>query len=128
VNCLERRQAPPTPGAGEGKFKAPTLREVDTITANATIKGIATSCYSRMRASEFNEANLLSVVIGSVVCSNTTGASHEYFDQTGYDRIVRACQPGSSGVRLPTKALLHAWLVKLVQILLVARCQVGVVS
>jgi hypothetical protein len=39
-----------------------------------------------MRASEFNEANLLSVVIGSVVCSNTTGASHEYFDQTGYDR------------------------------------------
>jgi hypothetical protein len=29
---------------------------------------------------------------------------------------------------LPTKALLHAWLVKLVQILLVARCQVGVVS
>ena len=56
------------PGAGEGKLKVPTLREVDTITASATIKGKATSCYSRMRASEFNEANLLSVVIGSVVC------------------------------------------------------------
>jgi hypothetical protein len=42
-----------------------------------------------MRASELNGANLLSVVVGSVVCSNTTGESHEYFDQTGSMLINR---------------------------------------
>ena len=35
-----------------------------------------------MRASPINEANLFSVVISLVICSNTTGASLEYLDQT----------------------------------------------
>jgi hypothetical protein len=55
----------------------------DTIIAKTTIKGEPTSCYSQMpRMDEISPATL-NVVTDLAVCSNTIGAPHEYFDQTG---------------------------------------------
>jgi hypothetical protein len=44
----------------------------------------------------------LNVVTGSAVCSNITGAPHEYFYQTGTSRMkIRQVAKGWSAIDLP---------------------------
>jgi putative transposase len=50
---------------------------------NETTKGEITNSYSRMPLTDKIGPALLNVVTGSAVCSNITGAPHEYFYQTG---------------------------------------------